>query len=437
MVGIKYNIFKSALLFSLILASSCVPLQTTQTSNEYFPTLQFENTTYQDRIKTVQLIKLKNGSMVEINNPIIELNSGESLLLTFDDLTNEQQLYQAKIIHMNKDWTAKSQVLPMNYMEGYNQIAIQNYEYSFDTKVPYIQYSLKVPSVKVSGNYLLIVYKGNNEEDIILTERFSVYENKTLISYKLGPSSLVKNRRNMQEIELEVGLNGANILNRGADIYPIIRQNNNWLNAVRLQEPRFIQGESLQYIFFDGTLNFPGANEFRFVDISTVNFKGTNISTIYKEENPIVMLTGLDQNRSNQAYREWQDRNGKFFIGNRERQTQELVNDYIEVTFQLKVPQQNEPIYIVGEFNNWETNNHSMMSFNINQGIYQSTYLLKQGYYEYIYYTKQAPHYEYEGSYVDTENEYDIAIYYSNPQLRYDQLIGYTQFNSRSARQNK
>ena len=38
-----------------------------------------------------------------------------------------------------------------------------------------------------------------------------------------------------------------------------------------------------------------------------------------------------------------------------------------------------------------------------------------------------------DGSYIDTENLYDILVYYKSPQLRYDRLIGYVQFNSRAA----
>jgi len=439
MVGIRENFYLLLLFTFLIFVQSCVPVQPTSgnSSSVNYPQLRYENTTYDPDIKTVQLFRFEGQQQVALNNPTIALEKNEGLFLTFDDLSNQQQLYQAQIIHVNKDWTKKSQVLPMNYLEEYNQFAIRDYEYSFDTKVPYIHYSIQIPKVKVTGNYMLVVYRGSNPEDIVLSERFRVYENLTQISYKIVPSRLVKNRRNMQEVEFEVNLNGANILNRGSDIYPVVRQNNNELHTKYLQSPRHIESEKLIYSFFDGQLNFPGSNEFRFIDISTVNFRGTNIASINKESSPISMTAGEDNDRSNQAYREWEDRNGKFLIGNRERQTDELVNDYIDVTFRLDVAQQNEPIYIVGEFNNWELNSKSRLKYNTLTGTYENSYLLKQGYLEYLYYNKEAPHYEYEGSYVDTENEYDIAIYYSNPQLRYDQLIGYTNFNSRSARQNR
>ncbi len=440
MVGIKqYFYFLSITLF-IVLIKSCVPVQPTSSgtaTQRNFPALKFENTTYNPDIKTVQLLKIDIAQQVTTNNPTIALNKNESLVLSFDDLSNQQQLYQAKIIHVNKDWTKKSDVLPMNYLDDYNQFAIRDFEYSFDTKMPYIHYNLKVPKVKVTGNYLLVVYKDTNPDDIILSERFRVYENAIGIDYKLMPPNIVSERRSMQQIQFNVNLNGANILNSGSDIYPVVRQNNNELHAVYLQTPRHIEGNSLVYNFFDGQLSFPGSSEFRFIDISTVNFLGANVAQINRESMPISMLARRDQDRSNQAYREWQDRNGRFFVGNRERQTDELVNDYIEVTFSLSVAKTNDEIFIVGEFNNWELNSKSIMKYNSLTGIYENKYLLKQGYYEYEYYINKPPYFKYEGNFIDTENEYDIAIYYSNPQLRYDKLIGYTFFNSRTARQNK
>ncbi|MBK6263557.1 DUF5103 domain-containing protein [Marivirga sp. S37H4] len=440
MVGIQKKIKQIILIsFILLAAKACVPLQPTTGSGsvaQNFPTLKFINTTYSGNIGTVQLASFKNGQFISSKNAVIGLDKNESLQLSFDDITSQQQLYQAKIFHLNKDWTQKSNLLPMDFLSDYNQFSIRDFEYSFDTKMPYVHYTLEVPPVKISGNYLLVVYRGNNEDDIVLSERFMVYEDKAGIAYEIVPSNVVSQRRTHQELRFEVLLNRVNILNAGSDIYPVIRQNSNWLHAIQPKEPMRItdQNQKLVYEFYNGELNFPGVNEFRFIDLTTVNFKGSNVININKDAKPITALAGVDKNRSHQAYREWNDRNGAFIIGNRERQTNELVTDYFETTFQLEAPQQQEDIYIVGEFNNWEINHKSRMKFDPTKGRYTNSYLLKQGYYEYLYYTANSPHYELEGNYVDTENEYDISVYYANPQLRYDQLIGYVRFNSRAAR---
>ena len=73
------------------------------------------------------------------------------------------------------------------------------------------------------------------------------------------------------------------------------------------------------------------------------------------------------------------------------------------------------------------------MKYDTNTGIFQNSFLLKQGYYEYFYYVKNKENNPIDGSHFATENNYDILIYYSSPQIRYDRLIGYTEFNSRAA----
>ncbi len=443
MVGIKNKIKQILLATAIILiVKACVPLQPNSTNSGNstarvnYPQLSYINTTYDPNIKTVQIAHFKNGSFVSANNPIVELGSSERLVLSFDDINEQQLLYQTRIIHMNKDWTGKSNLQSLDYLDDFNQFSIRDFEYSFDTKMSYVHYTLTLPRVNISGNYLLVVYRGNNEEDIVLSERFMVYEDKAGIAYEIIPSNVVMQRRTHQELKFDILLNQINVINTGSDIYPQVRQNTNWLTVKKPKDPMRItnQNKKLEYEFYNGELNFQGINEFRFIDITTVNFRGANILNIDKDKKPITALAGIDKNRSSESYREWNDRNGAFIIGNRERQTDEMVNDYFETTFQLDVPQQSSNIYVIGEFNNWEINEKSKMKFNPNIGRYQNQYLLKQGYYEYIYYTEGENNYQYDGNYIDTENEYDILVYYANQQLRYDRLIGYSKFNSRAAR---
>jgi hypothetical protein len=435
-VGMKHYFYLLIIYFTVAsMLYSCVPVQNTQSNSINYPELEFVNKSYRENIKTVQLVHFEGNQMVSTNNSLLELGKNESLLLTFDDLNDTQQLYQLKLIHCDKDWNKKSNLQAMDYLEEYNQFPIRDFEFSFDTKLGYIHYKYQLPRVKLSGNYLAVVYQNNNEDDIILSERFMVYEDKAGISYKVIPSNVVRNRRTHQEIEFEIMLNQINVLNAGTDIYPVVRQNSNWLYAKKAPEPLRIEdgNKRLVYKFYNGELNFPGNNEFRFIDFTTVNFKGNNVANINKDTKPITVTARPDGVRATEAYREWEDRNGTFVIGNRERQNTPLVSDYFLTNFELNAPQELGSIYIVGEFNNWQLTNSNRMKYNVNTGVYQNSKLLKQGYYEYSYYVQGADVNPVDGSHINTENIYDILVYYKSPQLRYDRLIGYTQFNSRAA----
>lgn len=433
MVGKDNNIKKLlAFIILIITALSCVPVQTTQSTGP-MPQLVFDNKTYSPDIQTVQLIARTKGQQSRAGSATISLNDKERLTLTFDDLKENYQQYQLKVLHINKDWSKKSRLSAMDYLNEYNQFQIQNYEYSFDTKTPYVHYEITIPFVKLSGNYLAIVYQNNNENDIVLSQRFMVYEDQIEISPEVRVSSLVRERRENQEIFFEAVIQNVNVLNPAQEIYPVIRRNYSWLNAITGISPLRItnQNKQLSYNFYDGSLNFKGTNEFRFVDLSMINYTGSNVANIDKSTTPYSATSVINEDRSSEAYRTWDDRNGQFIIGNRERSNGTLESDYVDFTFRLKTAEIAKPIYVVGAFNDWRLTPKSQMRYNSNTGLYEANFLLKQGYYEYLFYVDGETPYQLDGSYYDTENNYDILLYYSAPQVRYDRLLGYQQFNTR------
>ncbi len=77
------------------------------------------------------------------------------------------------------------------------------------------------------------------------------------------------------------------------------------------------------------------------------------------------------------------------------------------------------------------------MKYNAEQGVYETTLFLKQGYYDYMYVTidhddpkRAASFAETEGNLWESENEYMILVYYRPLAGRADELIGFTRLNS-------
>jgi hypothetical protein len=69
------------------------------------------------------------------------------------------------------------------------------------------------------------------------------------------------------------------------------------------------------------------------------------------------------------------------------------------------------------------------MNYVANQNLYEKTLFLKQGWYDYQYWV-QAPRengFQLEGSYFQTENLYEVFIYYRPFRPNADLLIGYFQ----------
>ena len=119
---------------------------------------------------------------------------GKVLRLSFDDLEADQKEYQYKIEHMTFDWKPSS-ILVSEYLDGFQQNTIQNYENSFNTLVNYTHYSVQFPNntirFKKSGNYQISVTDNNGT--LIFKRRFTYFENSATIATKINRSRNTSN----------------------------------------------------------------------------------------------------------------------------------------------------------------------------------------------------------------------------------------------------
>ncbi len=89
----------------------------------------------------------------------------------------------------------------------------------------------------------------------------------------------------------------------------------------------------------------------------------------------------------------------------------------------------------------YNLNDTAAMTYNAEQGVYEKTINLKQGFYSYTYVTKDAGNRnatasveQTDGNYWETENDYTILIYYRSLAGRHDELVGVANINSLNSR---
>ena len=87
----------------------------------------YEDHIYQAGIRSVRLVPRGN----DLAMPVIALNSGEQLELSFDDLYEEFTNLSYAIYHCNADWTP-SDLMRNDYLSNFSDDYIQDFE--FDTK---------------------------------------------------------------------------------------------------------------------------------------------------------------------------------------------------------------------------------------------------------------------------------------------------------------
>jgi hypothetical protein len=210
----------------------------------------------------------------------------------------------------------------------------------------------------------------------------------------------------------------------------VVRQNQRWDNARKDVKPSFVREniQQIEYRLFEEDKYFNAGNEFRFVDFRSLNFPGQNTGRIDLTTNPPRLWIQKDKSRAIDAYAQYPDINGNYFVDNRDFGSGEISGNYILTTFTLQsalLPEAD--VYVTGAFNQWGRSPENKMIYNSTSQSYEATLLLKQGWYNYQYYVEsdKFPPNHLEGNHFQTENVYEILVYYRPFQPNADLLIGY------------
>lgn len=391
----------------------------------------FEDYVYVTNIKSVKF----NPQGRPLDMPVAYMSGGLPLELSFDDLDNEARDYTYEIIHCDRNWQP-SRLSPFEYLDGIQEGDINDFNNSSTTLVPYINYRLTLPNRfykwTKSGNYLLVIYEGDKEDELpVISRRFMVVDNQlSLISDGRRPVDI--KHFNAQFFDLTLDLNkNIRLSNPLSSVSTSILQNGRWDNAVIDARPLFEMGNKI-IIDNKGTYAFQAGNEFRALDIRSLEYGSNGIHSIDLEEGKTRVFLDLNHNRNNTSYITYPDADGQFIIGTRDSNFANT-EDYAEVIFTVKSPKLKEEVYVIGAFTDWKMEDTYKMEYNEKHGAYVGMITLKQGFYDYAFAVNKdgvADLTTFEGNKYQTNNKYQIFTYYKRPGGRYDQLIGFSTFKS-------
>lgn len=394
--------------------------------------LRNEDHIYQPMIKTVLLHRVG----WEMSDPVIQLNSGEQLLLSFDDLQADVKTYHYTVSHCNTDWTS-TDIWPNEYIEGFTNDVIDNYHFSFNTRQHFTHYELLFPNdnfrITLSGNYLLKVYRDQDEQNLAFTCRFMVMDPHVTLKARISQTSIIEEQDYRQDVSFSIFTNQYPIAEPYRDLQVVIRQNGRWDNARSNLKPYLVKGDELDYNFTDGSNSFEGGNEFRNFSIKSLR----NLSEHIRET--IITDTGYqvslwpDARRTFKVYLSDKDIDGRFLIKTEDETDSQLEGDYAYVHFYLPYasPLVEGSLYIAGQLSAWQFGEGSRMDYDFRAKRYETTLYLKQGYYNYLYLYlpnrgTTAECALIEGNHSETENSYTIYVYHRAKGTLYDQLIAVT-----------
>nr|WP_321356125.1 DUF5103 domain-containing protein [uncultured Draconibacterium sp.] len=397
----------------------------------------YENAVTRENIKTVQAYR--NG--FELSNPIMGLNENMTLVFKFDDLSEGVKDYYYTVVHCDADWN-ESFIAQDEYIDGFIENPVDDYALSFNTTFSYVNYRIELPNdqmrLKLSGNYVLVVYENQDKEKVVLTRRFHIYENAVRIEGTVRRATIDAFKGTNHEVDFKIYHPNLAVLNPREEVKVVIMQNNRWDNAIRDLKPLYIRDRVLDYNYNRENV-FPAGNEFRYFDNRTNRMNGENVIATDFHRPYFHKTVKIDEVRANKPFFSYEEMNGMYVVESQDQEVRDFDTEcdytFIHFTLPLEAPLLGGSVNVFGALSNWNANKSNEMTYNFDRGEYELTLLLKQGYYNYIYVyvpqgSKVADHTNIEGSFWETNNDYQILVYYRDLAGRYDRLVGFRQLNS-------
>ena len=380
-----------------------------------------QSLSFSDQIRTLQ-VTVNNDPLLP---PFIELGKHEQITISFDELSHDYHRYIYHIQHCNADWTETEGLFESDYLAGFNDQPIENYENSFNTSQLYTHYTLRFPNANtrllLSGNYRVQIFEDDDRDTPLLQAEFCIVEPTMSILATVSGNTDIDFNQSHQQVTYSIGYGANRVVDPRREIHTVVMQNRRQDNRV-IDLPPNIQNSKEIAFTHRRELIFDAGNEFHKFELLDVQKPGMNIDNMRWYAPYYHATLYADRPARNYVYDE--DQNGAFVIRTDDYDDDDIMSEYVWVHFILEAPQAlSDDIYVYGNWSNGPYDPACRMTWDESARQYHAAVYLKQGYYNYMYLQKgkSSP----DGNFYQTENEYIILAYYRPQGGRYDKLVGY------------
>ena len=356
--------------------------------------------------------------------PLIELNSSQKLLLSFDYLGTQNRQFRVTVDHYDKNWS-QSGIGPNTYLDSFSETTVQSSNISFGQRPSYHHVEFSFPNNElepaVSGNYLIKVYS-TDDNSPLFSMPFFVTEDEGQIETNVERLFAQRNGgRPLDQLFSTYSYPGF-VEYPQFDLSMSFVQNQFW---GRTKQVEFLDtitpGQLRGYIKRDNA--FVGNYEFKHLNLQNFNVDSEQILEYQPGVTPPKVILRRDvQNLDINP--KWSEAAVAKGIPDNDRNS-----NYAQVEFRLQTDSSIQPsskIYIVGDFNNWMINELNRMSFDSDKKIWTGRALIKQGTYPYKYVIvreNKVDDLALDQGFLSAQQEYFTFIYFKDPNQNFDRLL--------------
>lgn len=389
------------------------------------------NEVYNNRIASLQVIAGNRWTAL----PIVQLGGSEPICIDFDDLTHEYHRYTYKIEHCEADWTVSEDLFVSDYLQGFGEgNTIDDAQESINTNVLYTHYSLRIPNercrIKMSGNYKLTVMDENEDNEAMFTACFMVLDPSMGVHLSVSTNTDIDINNAHQQVSATLSYGTTTVTVPREQIMTVVMQNRRWDTAKINIQPQYVMADGLRWNHCRDWI-FPAGNEYRKFEVLDVDRPSMGIDHLEWDGEHYHAYPFLSEPRKNYVYDE--DADGAFLIRNSDNVEIHTASDYVLVHYTLLCP---SPVKGDVYINNAWTHDRFLpeyrMTYNEETRCYEAVLMQKLGYYSYQYLwmtpdgtIRTMPT---EGDFYQTENSYQMLVYYRGQGERTDRLVGYQEY---------
>ena len=390
-------------------------------------TIPAENRTYKPEVKSLQAVVNQDW----LSPAVMKLKGDDVLNIGFDELSHDYHRYVYRLERCEADWTTSEELFESDWLEGFNNNVIDDYVRSINTTVPYTHYGLQIPNDRcrliMSGNYRLHIMEDSTDEDSATVE-FMVTEQSMVLSMAVTTNTDIDLNETHQQVSFGLKYGQLLVTSPQDQIQTVVMQNareDNWRRNVR---PSDVSQNGLEWQH-RRALIFDGGNEYRKFEILDPSHPTLGIEHVNWDGRNYHAQPYISEPRLNYLFDK--DANGAFYIRNSDNFENDFGSDYVWVDYRLKAPQLTDGHIVINGCWATEKADTYLMDYDEAQDLYTASILQKLGYYSYQYLwvkddgtTHPLPS---EGNFYETENRYQILIYYKGTGERTWRLTAYGQ----------